>query len=75
MFSCMEIIPIEHPRAIERAISILDQGGLIIFPTDTVYCLATRIDNVDGIKQLYQRKGQFPKPYQYFLARSPNCLS
>jgi|YNPNPStandDraft_1061719.scaffolds.fasta_scaffold02066_8 L-threonylcarbamoyladenylate synthase len=60
MPSCMEIIPIEHPRAIERAIAVLDRGGLIVFPTDTVYGLAARVDNVNGIKRLYQVKERAP---------------
>lgn len=33
-------------------------GGLLIFPTDTVYGLGTRADRDDAVRRLYQAKGR-----------------
>lgn len=51
-----EIISTKHPQAINRAKDILQKGGLIAFPTDTVYGLAVPAFNAVGIDRLYQAK-------------------
>lgn len=38
---------------IEKAISVLNNGGIVIFPTDTVYGMGCRIDNEQAIKRLF----------------------
>ncbi|MBN1794887.1 MAG: threonylcarbamoyl-AMP synthase [Candidatus Omnitrophica bacterium] len=48
---------------IEEAASILEEGGLIIFPTETVYGLAVLVDNQPAVEKLYQLKNRsFDKP-------------
>jgi L-threonylcarbamoyladenylate synthase len=57
----MEIIPIEHPRALERASAILNQGKLAAFPTDTIYglgCTAFSAKSIENIYQVKQRPGE-----------------
>lgn len=44
--------------AIQTAISILSGGGLIAFPTDTVYGLAAGLNSYDGIQRLYEAKAR-----------------
>jgi len=41
---------------IERGISILKQGGLVAFPTDTVYGLGACADNQQAVARVYQVK-------------------
>lgn len=50
------VIPSDDPGAISQAITTLNQGGLIAFPTDTVYGLACRIDDTTAIERIYQAK-------------------
>jgi len=38
---------------IEQAIQILKQGGVVIFPTDTVYGIGCRLDDEAAIKRLF----------------------
>lgn len=37
-----------------KAIKILNQGGVVIFPTDTVYGVGCRIDNEVAVKKLFE---------------------
>ena len=53
-----EIISEAHPRAVERAAEVLAGGGLVVFPTDTVYGLAASIDRPDAVARLYKAKGR-----------------
>ncbi|MBI4701754.1 MAG: threonylcarbamoyl-AMP synthase [Deltaproteobacteria bacterium] len=54
------LLPInpEHPepRKIERAVQILEQGGVIGYPTDTVYGLGCDLTNKQAIGRLHQMK-------------------
>lgn len=49
----------EHPepRKIQRAVEVLEKGGLIAYPTDTVYGLGCDLMNKQAIERLYQVKG------------------
>lgn len=38
----------------EKAIKILNQGGIIIFPTDTAFAIGCRIDDERAIQRLFQ---------------------
>jgi len=46
----------EIQTQIERSISILKQGGLVAFPTDTVYGLGTCADNKQAVERVYRVK-------------------
>ena len=47
----------EDVETFERCISV---GGVAIFPTDTVYGLATEPDSREGVDRLYRLKGRPP---------------
>ena len=49
----------EHPkgRIIRQAVESLRNGGVIIYPTDTVYGLGCDINNKSAIGRIYQIKG------------------
>src|SRR5690606_37530196 len=49
----------ENPNAkqIERVVEVLRKGGLIIYPTDTVYGLGCDITNTKALEQIARIKG------------------
>lgn len=47
-----------HPDAIERALAILRAGGIVAFPTDTVYGLGALAFDPAAIERLYEAKGR-----------------
>jgi L-threonylcarbamoyladenylate synthase len=51
-----ETIPCSRPDSIERAMEVLKSGGLIAFPTDTVYGLAAAVDSAAAIDLLFEAK-------------------
>jgi L-threonylcarbamoyladenylate synthase len=53
-----DILSTTNENAIKRAIGVLASGGLVAFPTDTVYGLAARIDSPEGINRLYEAKAR-----------------
>jgi L-threonylcarbamoyladenylate synthase len=53
-----EIISVSQPSAIRHALDVLRNGGLVAFPTDTVYGLAAPVDNAESIERLYTVKGR-----------------
>ncbi len=50
------LLPISAPTALETALRTLNAGGIIAFPTDTVYGLAAPAFSPEGIEKLYQIK-------------------
>jgi tRNA threonylcarbamoyl adenosine modification protein (Sua5/YciO/YrdC/YwlC family) len=49
-----------EPRKIKQVIDVLAQGGLVIYPTDTVYGLGCDIYNQKAIERLCRLKGVKP---------------
>jgi tRNA threonylcarbamoyl adenosine modification protein (Sua5/YciO/YrdC/YwlC family) len=49
-----------NPKAIQQAVDILKKGGLIIYPTDTVYGLGCDITNQRAIEKICMIKGVKP---------------
>ena len=43
-------------KNIEKAIKILKEGGIVIFPTDTAYGIGCRIDAVESVKKVFDIK-------------------
>ena len=52
------LLPFTHPDAISQALAFLQGGGLVAFPTDTVYGLAARVDDEAAIQRLFIAKGR-----------------
>ncbi len=46
-----------NPKAVERVVKVLRQGGLVIYPTDTVYGLGCDITNSKALQRLARIKG------------------
>lgn len=53
-----EILPTSHPEALSRALTILQNNGLVAFPTDTVYGLAAATFSPAAIDLLYNAKSR-----------------
>jgi L-threonylcarbamoyladenylate synthase len=53
-----EIISTDSPSAIAYAVNVLNNGGIVAFPTDTVYGLAAPVCNEEAIDRLYVVKGR-----------------
>lgn len=41
-----------------RVVDVIKDGGIVLFPTETVYGIGTAIDNIKGIERLYNIKGR-----------------
>lgn len=48
----------EDPRALEQAVLALRRGGLVAFPTDTVYGLGAQAFQRGALRRLYKVKGR-----------------
>ncbi len=56
-----EVLPATDPRAIPRALEILRGGGLVAFPTDTIYGLGALAHDGDAIASIYVAKERPPE--------------
>ena len=52
------ILACDAPGAIDQALAVFNAGGLVAFPTDTVYGVAAPAFNKAGIDRLYEAKGR-----------------
>ncbi|MBE9547598.1 MAG: threonylcarbamoyl-AMP synthase [Proteobacteria bacterium] len=58
-----------QPRLIRRAVQILRDGGIIIYPTDTVYGIGCSLLNKKGIEKIYEIKRRSrKKPFSFICA-------
>ncbi|WP_111684133.1 L-threonylcarbamoyladenylate synthase [Winogradskyella tangerina] len=46
-----------NPKAIQKVVDVLKDGGLVIYPTDTVYGLGCDITNIKALERIAQIKG------------------
>jgi L-threonylcarbamoyladenylate synthase len=53
-----ELLKADHPVALRHAVDILNHGGLVVFPTDTVYGLAALPYQSEFVERLYVVKGR-----------------
>jgi tRNA threonylcarbamoyl adenosine modification protein (Sua5/YciO/YrdC/YwlC family) len=50
-----------NPKAIEQVVEVLKKGGLIIYPTDTIYGLGCDITNHKAVERICQIRGIKPE--------------
>ena len=57
-----DLIAVDHsnpdPNIISKAARIITTGGLVAFPTETVYGLGADATNPDSIRRIYAAKGR-----------------
>jgi tRNA threonylcarbamoyl adenosine modification protein (Sua5/YciO/YrdC/YwlC family) len=65
-----------QPRAIQQAVNVLQDGGVIIYPTDTIYGLGCNIYDTNAIERICRIKGIKPKDAQFsFICSDLSHLS
>ncbi len=65
-----KIMSSKDPQTLKLAVDILKNGGVIVFPTETVYGVGTLLDNEDSIKRIYEIKGRdFKKPLLIHISK------
>ncbi len=53
-----DVIRSDNPVALQHALDVLSNGGLVVFPTDTVYGLAALPTKAEYVERLYVVKGR-----------------
>ncbi len=66
-----EVIKSDNPVALPHAVDVLKNGGLVAFPTDTVYGLAAIPSSVESIERLYAVKNRESTQAIAILLSSP----
>jgi tRNA threonylcarbamoyl adenosine modification protein (Sua5/YciO/YrdC/YwlC family) len=77
VFSMAKIVEINpsnpQPRLIAQAVEILQRGGVICYPTDTMYGIGCDIFNQKAVKRVYQIKRRpKDKPFSFMCASLTN---
>jgi tRNA threonylcarbamoyl adenosine modification protein (Sua5/YciO/YrdC/YwlC family) len=54
-----------HPKRIEQVVEVLRNGGIIIYPTDTVYGMGCDITNQKAIEKICLIKGVKPQKHNF----------
>lgn len=58
-----------QPRLIRQVVGCLQQGGVIIYPTDTTYGIGCDIFNRKGVKKIFQiKKRDSRKPFSFICS-------
>lgn len=69
------ITPLERERALDKGARLLLEGGLVAFPTETVYGLGAHTFNPQALKKIFQVKGRPPdNPLIIHVARSSELI-
>ena len=64
------VLPAFDPASLERAARAIQDGELVIVPTDTVYGVAASLARPDAIERMYRAKGRRPdKPIALLVDR------
>ncbi|MBI3764094.1 MAG: Sua5/YciO/YrdC/YwlC family protein, partial [Chloroflexi bacterium] len=69
-----EVLPAADPGAIHHAADVLRHGGLVAFPTDTVYGVGALAFNSEAVERLYPVKGRSAEKAIAVLIASPDHL-
>ncbi len=69
-----ELLSASDPSAIDRALGVLETGGLVAFPTDTVYGLGALVFNDAAVRGIYVAKGREPEKAIPVLLADPGAL-
>jgi len=52
------VLSAEAPEALRQAVAVLQRGGLVAFPTDTVYGVGAAAFAAEAVQRLYEVKGR-----------------
>lgn len=62
-------------RHVQRAVEIMRSGGIIIYPTDTIYGLGCDITNIQALHRIIRIKGRDPKKPMSFVCSDLTHIS
>lgn len=68
----LDIVKVEngdYAEALSRSVTILEQGGVIVAPTDTAYGLTTRADSEESLQKILDIKHRVPDKGLTMLVR------
>ncbi len=69
------IISSKDPDALKIVSAILKDGGVIVFPTETVYGVGVLLENEEAIRKVYEIKGRdFNKPLLVHISDMSNVF-
>ena len=58
-----------QPRLIKKVVEIMNQGGVIAYPTDTVYGFGCSLFNKKGIERIYRiKRSEKNRPFSFICA-------
>ena len=58
-----------QPRLIRRVVEVLEEGGVIAYPTDTVYGFGCSLYKKKGIERIYQiKRSEKNRPFSFICA-------
>ena len=64
------------PRHIKMVIDVLNKGGIVIFPTDTIYGMGCSIQHIKSVDRIARIKGEKKKQFNYsFIFNDLSMLS
>lgn len=67
----MTYLTLEDSRALEEAIQLIQRGGVVAFPTDTVYGMGASLQHPEALRRVYDLKGRSPdKPLPILISRA-----
>lgn len=72
----MIFLRLEEPRALEQAIASLQRGGIVAYPTDTVYGMGASLHFPGSLRRMFEIKGrQREKTLPVLLASSADLAT
>lgn len=71
----MKVLTLEEPRALEQAIAVMRRGGVVAFPTDTVYGIGASLAHPDALERIFVLKHRERTRTLPLLVSSPGELA
>ena len=68
------LLPADAPGSIERALRVVREGGLVAFPTDTVYGVGAAAFDGQAVGRIYEAKGRSEEKAIPVLLAGPSDL-
>ncbi|HSG32085.1 MAG TPA: L-threonylcarbamoyladenylate synthase [Thermodesulfobacteriota bacterium] len=72
--SAKKVIKADSPDAVKRTVEILSSGGVIVYPTDTLYGLGALVSKEQAVQRIFEIKGRKPEMSLPVLAKDFKML-
>ncbi|NIS08072.1 MAG: threonylcarbamoyl-AMP synthase [Candidatus Dadabacteria bacterium] len=69
-----KVIKADSPDAVKRTVEILRSGGVIVYPTDTLYGLGALVSIEQAVQRIFEIKGRKPEMSLPVLAKDFEML-